>query len=352
MKCRIGSAIRPDRSARLAEGTRALLMDDQDREYMKMALSLARKGAGLVSPNPMVGAVIVKDGRIVGQGYHRYDLLKHAEVNALEEAGEHARGATLYCSLEPCCHHGRTPPCTDALIESGIARAVVAISDPDPRVNGRGFALMRGAGIVVETGLYETEAARVNEKYIKFITSGLPFIHAVFIEDRSGNALSSSGSPVWKPSIEFNEMAAEFDAVVLGDNPDLNHAIAGTFTKQARHRPVEIALPLDSGIQQPPGGAALNPSRFSTPDELRTLINSWKHAGTTSILVFSSLDNASLIEAIKPIDKVTIVCFASVLTCSAPSSPSGPLPAVERVESELSSESGHIELTGYPAKST
>ncbi|HSE97662.1 MAG TPA: bifunctional diaminohydroxyphosphoribosylaminopyrimidine deaminase/5-amino-6-(5-phosphoribosylamino)uracil reductase RibD, partial [Blastocatellia bacterium] len=122
------------------------MIDDLDSVYMKLALSLARKGAGLVSPNPMVGAVIVKDGRIIGQGYHRYDLLKHAEVNALEEAGELARGATLYCSLEPCCHHGRTPPCTDAVIESGIARAVVAMSDPDPRVNGRGFALMREAG--------------------------------------------------------------------------------------------------------------------------------------------------------------------------------------------------------------
>ena len=114
-------------------------MSEIDEQFMKRALELARGGAGLVSPNPAVGAVLVRDGRVVGEGFFLYEHLKHAEVYALEEAGELSRGATLYCSLEPCCFQGRTPPCTDALIEAGIARAVIAIADPHPRVRGRGF---------------------------------------------------------------------------------------------------------------------------------------------------------------------------------------------------------------------
>ncbi len=126
-----------------------------DTEFMNRALELALRGAGLVSPNPMVGAVIVRDGRVVGEGYHRYDRLRHAESYALEMAGRQARGATVYCSLEPCCHYGRTPPCTDGLIEAGIARVVVALTDPDPRVSGRGVEQLRAAGIEVEVGLCE-----------------------------------------------------------------------------------------------------------------------------------------------------------------------------------------------------
>src|SRR5262252_1697359 len=121
-----------------------------DRELMERAFELARHGAGLVSPNPMVGAVLVQDGQIVGEGFHRYDLLRHAESYAIERAGPRPRGATLYCTLEPCCHYGRTPPCTDALIEAGINRAVVAIADPNPRVAGRGLDQLRQAGIQVE----------------------------------------------------------------------------------------------------------------------------------------------------------------------------------------------------------
>ena len=154
-------------------------MLEADTLLMKRALELARRGAGLVSPNPMVGAVLVKEGRTVGEGYHRYDLLRHAESFAIEKAGELARGATLYCNLEPCCHHGRTPPCTEALIEAGIARAVIAVKDPDRRVNGSGVELLREAGIEVEIGLEENEAVRLNESYFTFITRGTPFVHGV-----------------------------------------------------------------------------------------------------------------------------------------------------------------------------
>src|SRR5580692_2621530 len=117
---------------------------------MREVLDLARKGRGLASPNPMVGAVLVNDGEVVGRGFHTYAGLKHAEIVALEEAGEKARGATLYLNLEPCAHHGRTPPCAEALIRAGVARVVAAIEDPNPRVAGEGFRQLREAGVEVE----------------------------------------------------------------------------------------------------------------------------------------------------------------------------------------------------------
>jgi diaminohydroxyphosphoribosylaminopyrimidine deaminase / 5-amino-6-(5-phosphoribosylamino)uracil reductase len=143
-------------------------MDEADMKYMKRALELARRGLGRVSPNPAVGAVLVCEGRVVGEGYFLYEHLKHAEIYALEQAGEQARGATLYCSLEPCCFQGRTPPCTDALIAAGVARAVIAIADPHPRVRGRGLEQLRRAGIEVEVGLCEDEARQLNEDFFEF----------------------------------------------------------------------------------------------------------------------------------------------------------------------------------------
>src|SRR5215210_2387564 len=169
---------------------------------MNKALDLARRGEGLVSPNPMVGAVLVRDGRIVGEGYHRYDQLKHAESYAIEMAGERARGATLYCSLEPCCHYGRTPPCTDALIDAGIRRAVVALPDPDRRVNGRGIEQLRAAGIKVEVGLCENEARRINECYLKFITTDTPFVHTV---------IETSPHADWIPSARLLNLSSQYD---------------------------------------------------------------------------------------------------------------------------------------------
>src|SRR4030095_6882694 len=145
-------------------------MIEGDAVFMKRAIELAARGAGLVSPNPMVGALLIKNGRVIGEGFHRYDLLKHGEIYAIEMAGEEARGATLYCNLEPCCHHGRTPPCTDALISAGIARAVIATKDPYAQVNGKGVEQLREAGIEVDVGLLEERARKLNESYFKFVS--------------------------------------------------------------------------------------------------------------------------------------------------------------------------------------
>ena len=143
---------------------------------MDRALELAARGVALASPNPMVGAVLVRHDRVVGEGFHTYDGVRHAEVIALEAAGEAARGATLYINLEPCCHTGRTGPCTKALITAGIARVVAAMPDPNPGVAGRGFEQLRAAGIEVSIGLREAEARRLNEAFARWIVSRKPLV--------------------------------------------------------------------------------------------------------------------------------------------------------------------------------
>ncbi len=148
-----------------------------DEQHMRRALELARGGVGLVSPNPAVGAVIVDaSGREVGAGTHTYDGVKHAEALALEQAGNAARGGTLYLNLEPCSHQGRTAPCADAVIAAGISRVICSMEDPNPRVAGQGFARLRAAGITVQVGLFEAEARKLNENFAKYIRRGKPLV--------------------------------------------------------------------------------------------------------------------------------------------------------------------------------
>jgi diaminohydroxyphosphoribosylaminopyrimidine deaminase/5-amino-6-(5-phosphoribosylamino)uracil reductase len=151
--------------------------DSTDEQFLHRALDLAREGIGLASPNPYVGAVIVDSrGSVVGTGVYTYDGVKHAEVRALEQAGEKARGGTLYINLEPHSHQGRTPPCTEALIAAGIHRVVAAMADPNPKVSGRGFEKLRAAGVQVEVGLLQTEARRLNENFGRYIRHGVPLV--------------------------------------------------------------------------------------------------------------------------------------------------------------------------------
>jgi diaminohydroxyphosphoribosylaminopyrimidine deaminase/5-amino-6-(5-phosphoribosylamino)uracil reductase len=150
--------------------------DHREERWMARVLALARQGEAQTSPNPMVGAVLVKDDRVVGEGCHLYDGLDHAEILALRAAGEAARGATLYVNLEPCCHRGRTEPCVPAIIAAGVRRVVVAMKDPNPAVAGRGITKLRAAGIEVVTGLHEIEAQHLNENFARWIASGRPFV--------------------------------------------------------------------------------------------------------------------------------------------------------------------------------
>jgi diaminohydroxyphosphoribosylaminopyrimidine deaminase / 5-amino-6-(5-phosphoribosylamino)uracil reductase len=151
-------------------------VDAHDIRFMEHALALAGKGVGLASPNPTVGCVIVRDGQIAGEGFHQYDWRDHAEIVALKSAGEKARGATLYVTLEPCNHTGRTGPCTEAIISAGISRVVAAMEDPNPATSGRGFERLRAAGVEVQSGLLEHNARRLNESFACWIRTGKPFV--------------------------------------------------------------------------------------------------------------------------------------------------------------------------------
>src|SRR5258707_5219106 len=151
-------------------------VNSHDQRFMEHALDLASKGVGLASPNPAVGCVIVKDGAILGEGFHQYEWRDHAEIVALKQAGERARGATLYVTLEPCNHTGRTGPCTEAIIAAGVSRVVAAMEDPNPKTRGTGFARLHTAGIEVESGLLEDEAQKLNEGFSHWITTRKPFV--------------------------------------------------------------------------------------------------------------------------------------------------------------------------------
>src|SRR4051812_16717563 len=144
-------------------------MTNADGRWMRRALELAEQGRGSVEPNPLVGAVVVRDGKLVGEGWHARYGQAHAEVNALAAAGDAARGATLYVTLEPCCHHGKTPPCTDAVLRAGITRVVAALEDPFPKVAGQGAAILRNAGVAVDLGLCAAEARRQNAPYLTLL---------------------------------------------------------------------------------------------------------------------------------------------------------------------------------------
>src|SRR2546421_12125514 len=169
-----------------------------DRQLMARALELAARGIGQVSPGPLVGTVIVDEsGEVVGEGFYVYDQIKHAETVALEQAGSRAQGATAYVTLEPHAHHGRTPPCTEALIRAGITRVVVPIEDPNPLVSGKGFAHLRAACVEVQTGLLEREAARLNEAYIHSMRHARPFIHLKLACSLDGKIATRTGDSRW-----------------------------------------------------------------------------------------------------------------------------------------------------------
>jgi len=202
---------------------------ETDRNWMRRALDLAVRARGRTSPNPMVGAVIVTDGQVVGEGFHAYAGSDHAEVAALREAGPAAAEGTLYVSLEPCCHQGRTPPCVDQILGAGIRRVVAAGEDPNPSVSGRGFASLREAGVRVEVGLLGEEAARLNEAFFKYIRTGVPFVTLKVAASLDGKIATRTGESRWitgeSARRRVHQLRNEVDAVLVGigtvlrDNP-------------------------------------------------------------------------------------------------------------------------------------
>jgi len=195
---------------------------DTHEKYMRLAIALAKKAEGMTSPNPMVGAVIVSKRRIVGCGYHKRAGLPHAEINALRQAGAKAKGATLYVTLEPCDHFGRTPPCTDAVIKSDIRRVIIAMKDPNPINNGRGIRKLERHGIKTEVGILAEDAMAMNRPYIKFITKSLPFVTVKVAQSLDGKIATRTGDSKWISSDESRNyvhgLRRMADAVMVGAN--------------------------------------------------------------------------------------------------------------------------------------
>jgi diaminohydroxyphosphoribosylaminopyrimidine deaminase/5-amino-6-(5-phosphoribosylamino)uracil reductase len=194
---------------------------ETDRLLLRRALELAARGVGLVSPGPLVGCVIASpEGEVLGEGFYVYEQLKHAETYALERAGARAKGATAYVSLEPHAHHGRTPPCTDALIKAGIVRVVAPLEDPNPKVSGKGFAHLRATGLEVSVGLLAREAEKLNEKYLHFMRTGRPFVHLKLAASLDGKIATRTGDSRWITGAESraraHEMRHEYDAILIG----------------------------------------------------------------------------------------------------------------------------------------
>ena len=251
-------------------------------DYMEQALSLARLALGQVSPNPAVGAVVVNNNVVVGQGYTQPVGSWHAEVLALNQAGEEARGGVMYVSLEPCCYYGHTPPCTQAIIAAGITEVHLAMIDPNPLVSGRGRDELEGAGIKVYVGEHEEEAREINEAYIKFITIGMPFVTAKFALSLDGKIATKSGDSKWISGEEARKYVHNLrhisDAIMAGvntiliDDPHLTCRCGGR-GGIVRKQPLRVIVdgkgrtPLTARVFSEPGNTLLALGRFVTSEE-------------------------------------------------------------------------------------
>ncbi|HXF37447.1 MAG TPA: bifunctional diaminohydroxyphosphoribosylaminopyrimidine deaminase/5-amino-6-(5-phosphoribosylamino)uracil reductase RibD [Actinomycetota bacterium] len=258
-----------------------------DRAHMGRALELARRGLGLASPNPAVGALVVADGRVVGEGWHEGPGTPHAEVVALRAAGVRARGATLYSTLEPCDHHGRTPPCTGAIVAAGVARVVVAMRDPNPIVDGRGLRALREAGISVDLGVREPEARRLTEAYAKHVATGLPFVTLKLAETLDGKVAARDGSSRWitgeEARADAHRLRATVDAIAVGAGTALSDDPALTVRDPAYRGPAKLRVLVDARGRVPPRGRLFDgsaPTLVATTEAApRGAREAWREVG-------------------------------------------------------------------------
>src|SRR3989338_373685 len=242
---------------------RGICLRRRQEDFMGIALTLAKRGVGRTSPNPAVGAVLVKNDKIISKGYHKKAGFSHAEINALREAGREARGADVYATLEPCSHFGKTQPCTDAIIKAGIKKVFIGMKDPNPLVAGRGIRRLRNAGIKVEIGILENECKNINEAYRKYITTKTPFVTLKLASTLDGRIATCTGESKWitgEVARRFaHKMRAEADAVMIGigtvlkDNPELT-------TRLVKGKdPVRVVV--DSRLRIPISARVLNRKR-------------------------------------------------------------------------------------------
>jgi diaminohydroxyphosphoribosylaminopyrimidine deaminase/5-amino-6-(5-phosphoribosylamino)uracil reductase len=287
---------------------------DEDVGWMKRALALAARGRGRVEPNPMVGAVLVKGGRVVGEGYHRRFGGPHAEVYAVRQAGGNARGATLYVTLEPCDHFGKTPPCTDLLISAGIASVVGAMEDPDERVSGNGFRKLRQAGMAVQAGLLEAEARSLNAPYIKLRTRGLPYVTAKWAMTLDGRIASETGDSKWVTGEEARRHAHQTrnqaDAVLVGIGTVLRDDPLLTCRLPRGRNPRRIVLdsrarlPLDSRLVRSVAEAEVIVATIATAPRKR--IEALRAAGCTILKVCSTGGRCSVADLVRQLGRMQV----------------------------------------------
>lgn len=279
-----------------------------DKSYMKLALKLAARARGRTSPNPMVGAVVVKDGNIVGRGFHQKAGTPHAEIHALKEAGPAARGSTLYVTLEPCCHYGRTGPCSEAIIQAGVARVVAAMADPNPLVAGSGLKRLEEAGVSVTRGVMEEEARQLNEVFLKYIATRFPFVVAKAAVSLDGKIATRSGKSRWITGPEAraygHRLRDRYDAILVGigtilaDDPALTARLPGRRSRD----PVRVVL--DSRGRTPPEARVLNQQSEAstiiavTKDAPAERIEALRGAGA-EVLVVSEGPRVNLLELMK-----------------------------------------------------
>jgi len=280
---------------------------------MQRAFSLARKALGSVSPNPAVGAVIVKDGEVVGEGHTQLPGSAHAEVMALQQAGEAAREATLYVTLEPCCHYGRTPPCTQTIIESGISTVHMAMIDPNPLVSGKGKAELESNGIVTHVGEKEADAQEIVEAYVKYITTGIPFVIAKFAMSLDGKIATRTSDSKWISSDwsrrYVHQLRSQTDAIMVGvntvlkDDPQLTARMVETDRQPSR-------IIVDSRGQTPPSAIALHQSGktiIATTNAVElTRANEYTNAGAEVISLKSRDGRVDINELLKVLGKKEI----------------------------------------------
>lgn len=256
--------------------------DKLNEKYMELALTLALKGKGTVSPNPMVGAVIVKDGRIIGEGYHQRYGEGHAEVNAFKNASEDVKGATMYVTLEPCSHHGKTPPCAEKIVEKKIKKVVIGTLDPNPLVSGRGVKILQDAGIEVESGILNDKCIKINEIFMKYIVEKEPFVVMKSAMSLDGKIATSAGESKWITGEESRRnvhvLRKELSAIMVGvetvikDDPELTCRIENGINPIRIVVDSTLRIPIDSKI-------------IKTADKVKTIIATTKKAERNTIKI-------------------------------------------------------------------
>ncbi|MBI5644111.1 MAG: bifunctional diaminohydroxyphosphoribosylaminopyrimidine deaminase/5-amino-6-(5-phosphoribosylamino)uracil reductase RibD [Deltaproteobacteria bacterium] len=286
--------------------------ESDDERFMRTALGLARKGIGRTSPNPAVGAVAVKNNRIIAKGFHRKAGEPHAEIEAIRAASEDVKGATLYVTLEPCCHFGRTPPCTDALIQSGIKEVVVGQTDPNPKVGGKGIERLRAAGIKVTSGILEDECRAINDPWTKYITRRIPFVALKLASSLDGRIAAGGGDSKWITGETsrrlVHRMRSSFDAVMVGINTVIKDDPELTVRLVKGKNPLRVILdsslkiPLGARVFKDTAGLVIFTTRLASPAKIKKV----SALGAKVIIVPRSDSGLDLKRVLKELGKMEV----------------------------------------------